>query len=163
MAFNAREKMTLQQIRKEKAERESRWLELVNELVGEGAKFTVVNFFDLAIKRDMVGDYNKVPFLHMARQFLRRLEADGFLVSATEPPDLTSHRWRLRFWAREEELRPCPFCGGPARLKVFEAGEVDDQKGYMPECADECAAADVVYESEGGAQVAVERWNTRAK
>lgn len=62
-----------------------------------------------------------------------------------------------------EEMKECPFCGGPARIRIFEAGTLDDRKGYMPECADECCADDVVYENEGGEAAAIAAWNQRDK
>lgn len=68
-------------------------------------------------------------------------------------------------------LKPCPFCGGEAKLKAFysyntgftiwcQCGECDAKtSGYCPDISNEDDAIDNI---EGYTRRAVEKWNRRA-
>lgn len=59
-----------------------------------------------------------------------------------------------------EELKPCPFCGAPARFRVF--GPADDY--LMIECGKEdgaCVSMQVSEASEWAHKYLAEKWNNR--
>ncbi len=59
-----------------------------------------------------------------------------------------------------EELKPCPFCGGEAKLRIFPDEQVDGYNNYWVECDGFCTTypSTACHHEES---IAVEEWNTR--
>ena len=63
---------------------------------------------------------------------------------------------------KTNELKPCPFCGGEARVCVDE--HIDSHTYYSVECDDEsyeCAGAMMDEMAYGTKEEAIKAWNTR--
>ena len=62
---------------------------------------------------------------------------------------------------KDEELKPCPFCGGKAKLRIIRSGE--DSENTFVECKD-CFARINGYEGAFGMpDEAISEWNHRIK
>lgn len=57
------------------------------------------------------------------------------------------------------ELKPCPFCGAPARMKI--TPHIPDGKDYTPQCTDPSCCGRLVKKWQDR-EVAVYAWNRRA-
>ena len=57
------------------------------------------------------------------------------------------------------ELKPCPFCGGEAKIKLFKSGIFKRITVYYAECAVCGNQTKVQFETEQ----AIEAWNRRAQ
>ena len=61
-----------------------------------------------------------------------------------------------------EELKPCPFCGGKARMHVAFASGGDHSVGVYVECP-ECRSQSGTKWDDGAQEKAAEGWNRRAE
>lgn len=61
-----------------------------------------------------------------------------------------------------EELKPCPFCGGKARMHVAFASGGDHSVGVYVECL-ECRSCSETKWGDGAQEKAADAWNRRAE
>lgn len=60
----------------------------------------------------------------------------------------------------KRELKPCPFCGGKARIEDI---STEDEKYYMMQCTnDECGASACFGDHSTSKSKAIAAWNRRA-
>jgi Lar family restriction alleviation protein len=83
---------------------------------------------------------------------------DGNGKPLGEPPSITKKMSTERLG--DEELKPCPFCGGIAEYTVIEEG--DNETGECIECTQCLASSSIMFPvKEDVKELLIEKWNKR--